>query len=97
VRLDSPRLEDAEVHCSGEDFEMIRRFDAPLHRKGTPEQGRAALASPACFQGHLPVNRLRRQPERVICRLAKALGVVAPPGEELATVIYCALPVGGLR
>jgi hypothetical protein len=33
--LDSPRLEDAEGHWPGEDFEMIRRFDPSLHRKGT--------------------------------------------------------------
>jgi RimJ/RimL family protein N-acetyltransferase len=36
--LDGPRLEDAEGHWSGEDFEMIRRFDPPLHRKGTVER-----------------------------------------------------------
>jgi RimJ/RimL family protein N-acetyltransferase len=41
--LDGPRLEDAEAHWSGEDFEMIRRFDAPLHRKGTLEQVREVM------------------------------------------------------
>jgi RimJ/RimL family protein N-acetyltransferase len=41
--LDSPRLEDAEGHWSGEDFEMIRRFDPPLHRKGTLEHVRSVM------------------------------------------------------
>jgi RimJ/RimL family protein N-acetyltransferase len=41
--LDAPRLEDAEAHWSGEDIEMIRRFDPPLYRKGTLEQVRRVL------------------------------------------------------
>ena len=41
--LDGPRLEDAEGHWSGEDFEMIRRFDPPLHRKGTLEHVRSVM------------------------------------------------------
>jgi RimJ/RimL family protein N-acetyltransferase len=43
VFLDTPRVEDAEAHWSGEDFEMIRRFDPPLHRKGTLEQVRDVM------------------------------------------------------
>jgi hypothetical protein len=41
--LDSPRPEDAEGHWAGEDFEMIRRFDPPLHRKGTLEDVRIVM------------------------------------------------------
>ncbi|HWE99550.1 MAG TPA: GNAT family N-acetyltransferase [Caulobacteraceae bacterium] len=44
VRLDAPRLEDAKAHWAGEDLEMIRRFDPPLHRKGTLEQVRGLMA-----------------------------------------------------
>jgi RimJ/RimL family protein N-acetyltransferase len=41
--LDGPRLEDAEGHWSSEDFEMIRRFDPPLFRKGTLEHVRTVM------------------------------------------------------
>ena len=41
--LDGPRPEDAEAHWAGEDFEMIRRFDPPLYRKGTLEQVRGVM------------------------------------------------------
>lgn len=43
VFLDGPRPDDAEAHWSGQDFEMIRRFDPPLNRKGTPEQVRGVM------------------------------------------------------
>jgi RimJ/RimL family protein N-acetyltransferase len=43
ILLDDPRPEDAEAHWSGEDFEMIRRFDPSLYRKVTLEHTRGVM------------------------------------------------------
>jgi RimJ/RimL family protein N-acetyltransferase len=90
VRLDSPRLEDAEAHWSGEDFEMIRRFDAPLLRKGTLEQVRAVMAEWAIARatgGPMFVYAIRA-PEGPLaggCELRR-------PTEALANVSYWIYP-----
>ena len=68
ITLDDHRPDDAEAYWAGEDWEMIRRFDAPYFRKAPLERLREELArwSRARAEGGPDFRYALRSPEGLL-------------------------------